>query len=77
MGLSEEERAELEGIDQIKDGGAALTAYARLMYEDLSEEVRLSVEAALLEYCELDTLAMIFLYQSLRDLIGKIEEVSL
>ena len=69
VGLSEDERGELEGLEQIKDGGAALTAYARLMYEDLGDKVRKSMEKSLLEYCELDTLAMVFVYQGLRALI--------
>ena len=68
--LSDDEKDELEGLDQIKDGGAALTAYARLMYEDLSNEARASIEQSLLEYCELDTLAMVFLYQGLKDLMS-------
>ena len=70
VGLSEDERGEVEGLEQIKDGGAALTAYARLMYEDLGDESRKSIEKSLLEYCELDTLAMVFLYQGLTDLIA-------
>lgn len=69
VGLSEDERGEVEGLEQIKDGGAALTAYARLMYEDLREETRASIERSLLEYCELDTLAMVFLYQGLMGFI--------
>lgn len=63
--LSLEEQAELAGLDQIRDGGAALTAYARLMFEDLSPVSRAQIEKSLLEYCELDTLAMVLLYQGL------------
>jgi len=63
--LSLEEQAELAGIDQIRDGGAALTAYARLMFEDLSPVSRARIKRSLLEYCELDTLAMVFLVQGL------------
>jgi hypothetical protein len=65
-----EQQAELVGIEQIRDGGAALTAYARLMFEDLSSASRVRTEQSLLEYCELDTLAMVFLYQGLMDLIS-------
>ena len=68
--LSPQEREELEGIIQIRDGGAALTAYARLMFEDLSIEQRQTIEGSLLQYCELDTLAMVFLYQGICDLLG-------
>ena len=67
--LSPEEQTELAGLEQIKDGGAALTAYARLMYEDLGEATRNSIEQSLLEYCELDTLAMVFLYEGLNDFL--------
>ena len=67
--LSLEEREELAGIGQIRDGGAALTAYARLMFEDLSPASRERIEKSLLAYCELDTLAMVFLYQGLQDLL--------
>ena len=50
----------LEGIENIKDGGAALTAYGRLMYEDMPQETREAIEGALKEYCELDTLVTVF-----------------
>ena len=62
-GLSPEEAHALRGLEAIKEGGAALTAYGRLMYEDLSAEQRGAIEQALLEYCELDTLAMVFLVE--------------
>ena len=64
------EQQRLEGIENIKDGGAALTAYGRLMYEDMPQEIREAIEGALKEYCELDTLAMVFLYEGIRDLIA-------
>jgi hypothetical protein len=49
-----------EGINQ---GGAASYAYLRLQFEDISPAERLSVERALLRYCELDTLAMVMILQ--------------
>jgi len=70
VGLSGDERVELEGLEQIKDGGAALTAYARLMYEELGKEARATLAEALLEYCELDTLAMVFVFQGLQALVA-------
>lgn len=69
--LSTEEREELAGLDKVSDGGAALTAYGRLMYEDLSAATRRRIEQSLLEYCELDTLAMVLLYQGLLDLMDR------
>lgn len=64
------ERAELQGLEQIKDGGAALTAYARLMFEDLPRNQGEAIKESLLQYCELDTLAMVFLHQGVSDLLG-------
>lgn len=69
-GLTEEEREQLAGIESIKDGGAALTAYGRLMFEDMPPEHREAIEQGLKEYCELDTLAMVFLYQGVLDLLA-------
>ena len=69
--LPPEERAELQGLEQIKDGGAALTAYARLMFEELPKGQRDAIKSSLLQYCELDTLAMVFLHQGVCDLLGR------
>ena len=56
--LSEEEDA------QLKDGGAAMMAYARLQFEDMSNEERNEITSALKRYCELDTLAMVMIYEA-------------
>lgn len=48
----------------IADGGAATTAYARLQFEDVSDEQRLRIKSAMLRYCELDTLAMAMVVQA-------------
>ncbi len=47
----------------IADGGAAITAYARLQFESLDSETRSRIKASLLRYCELDTLAMVMIVQ--------------
>lgn len=47
----------------IAEGGAAATAYARLQFEDVSEETRAKINRALLRYCELDTLAMVMVVE--------------
>jgi hypothetical protein len=44
---------------EIAQGGAATTAHARLQFEDVAMQERTSIEAALLRYCELDTLTMV------------------
>lgn len=48
----------------IAEGGAAATAYARLQFEDMNQVSRDKVIAALLRYCELDTLAMVMIVQA-------------
>lgn len=55
--------------EMINEGGAAATAYARMQSEDMSVYERLELRRSLLEYCELDTLAMVMLYEGWKDLI--------
>ncbi len=47
----------------LAQGGAALYAYARLQFEDVTPEERKAWNQALLRYCELDTLAMAMIVQ--------------
>lgn len=65
-------QSELDGGDQedgedIREGGAATTAYARMQFEDVSDSLRDATRKALLRYCELDTLAMVMIYQAWSD----------
>jgi hypothetical protein len=53
----------------IADGGAAMTAYARMQFTQMSEGERDRVSSALLKYCELDTFAMVLIYQYWKELI--------
>lgn len=55
--------------DEIKNGGAALTAYARMQFEDMSDYERQEIQNALLKYCELDTLAMVMIYEGWREML--------
>jgi hypothetical protein len=50
-------------IDGIADGGMALTAYAKLQYQDMTDKERTEITGGLLKYCELDTLAMVMIYE--------------
>jgi hypothetical protein len=52
----------------INQGGIAMTAYNYTQYASLNDGDRASIEAALLRYCELDTLAMVMLIQGLFEL---------
>lgn len=47
----------------IADGGTAMMAWARMQFGDISEEERSTTFNALLRYCELDTLAMVMIWQ--------------
>ena len=48
----------------IREGGAATTAYARMQFTDVPDSLREATRKALLRYCELDTLAMVMVYQA-------------
>lgn len=55
--------------DEIREGGAAMTAYARMQFEEMSDEERDEIRKALLKYCELDTLAMVMIYEGWMDVV--------
>jgi hypothetical protein len=60
----------ISGDDAIDQGGAATMAYYRMQSEDMSEYERNELKNALLEYCELDTLAMVMIFEGWCDLLG-------
>lgn len=55
--------------DELKDGGAAMTAYAMMQFSQMSDYERDEIQKALLKYCELDTLAMVMIYEGWKDMI--------
>ncbi len=55
--------------DDLADGGAAMGAFNLMQFMEMSEEERISIVNALYKYCELDTLAMVMLFEGLSDLI--------
>jgi hypothetical protein len=66
-GWAEEEMEENQGdIENIADGGSALMAYSKLQYTDMTDAERQEIKNALLKYCELDTLAMVMIYEHFR-----------
>lgn len=67
--LPTEALAAIESDDEmeIAQGGAATMAYARLQFDDLAQEERARIESALKRYCELDTLAMVMVYEAWRE----------
>lgn len=52
---------ELKETESVANGGAALAAYAKMQFSDAAMSEAL--EKALLTYCELDTLAMVFIWE--------------
>ena len=60
----------LEGLvtDQnLADGGAAMTAYAKLQFADIGDWERTKIQEGLLRYCELDTMAMVMIWEFIRN----------
>ena len=53
-------------MEGIADGGMALTAYAKLQYVRMSEREELT--AGLKKYCELNTLAMVMIYEQFKEI---------
>jgi hypothetical protein len=63
------EDAEEEDLDhlvtdrKLADGAAAMIAYARMQFSEMGGTERRAIREALLKYCELDTLAMVMLWE--------------
>ena len=51
----------------ILDGGAAMIAFARMQFSEMHNDERERIKNALLRYCELDTFAMVMLYEAWRE----------
>ena len=58
----------------IQDGGAALTAYAMMQFTEMSASERKKITDALLRYCELDTFAMVLIWEFWAHEIGVVEK---
>lgn len=48
---------------ELSEGGAAMMAYARMQFSEISEQQRKLTADALLRYCELDTFAMVLIWE--------------
>ena len=66
---SNDELDQLSDVEDLNNGGAALTAYGFMQYSDMSEEERQQLAKALKRYCELDTLAMVMLYEHFLEVV--------
>lgn len=61
----------LAGLEDVNEGGAAMTAYDYLQFSEVPEDQREELRKGLLRYCELDTLAMIMIIEGWRDFMSK------
>lgn len=70
--VSPEELEEFDTAQQldesIANGGAALAAYTKLQFSDA--ECTKALKKALLRYCELDTMSMVFIWEYFHEMIG-------
>lgn len=57
------ENSGLGNNESISEGGTAMMAWARMQFDDVTDDEREATFAALLRYCELDTLAMVMIHQ--------------
>lgn len=65
----EETEKFLSQSDELREGGAAMTAWALMQFSDMSSVERQKISEALLKYCELDTLAMVMIYEGWREML--------
>ncbi|MDI9520445.1 MAG: DUF2779 domain-containing protein [Bacillota bacterium] len=70
LDLSTQENELISQDNEIRDGGAALAAYARMQFEEMGDYEREQINTALKKYCELDTLAMVMIYEAWAEMIS-------
>ena len=68
VSMEDLERAAQKEKGRIADGGAALFAYAKLQDANTPNTDRQQFKDALLRYCELDTLAMVMIYEFFKEM---------
>ena len=56
--------------DKLNGGGAAMTAYAKMQFSEMSDEERKLTRKALLRYCELDTFAMVLIWEYWKKIVN-------
>jgi hypothetical protein len=69
--IDPEEAENFIADENLADGGAAMVAFAKMQFTDISETEREAIKNGLLKYCELDTLAMVMIYEFWMDEVGK------
>ena len=59
-----------EGLTQVNNGGVAPTAYSKLQFADL--QMTEALRKSLFRDCELDTLAMVFIWEFFNERVTKL-----
>jgi hypothetical protein len=57
--------------DELRNGGAALTAYGKMQFANILDYEKEELSKGLLKYCELDTLAMVMIFEAWREMLRK------
>jgi len=57
--------------DKLADGGAAMTAYAKMQFMHICDEEHKAITSGLLKYCEVDTMAMALIWEHFKELVNK------
>lgn len=57
--------------DELKNGGAAMIAWAMMQFTEMSPIEFDNLKKALLKYCELDTLAMVMIFEAFREWLAQ------
>ncbi len=71
-GVDIEEMAEMEGfLSELDNGGSAMMAYAYLQFTDMTNTQRAYYKNGLLRYCELDTMAMVMIWEYWGSEVGR------
>ncbi|HNW77102.1 MAG TPA: DUF2779 domain-containing protein [Bacteroidales bacterium] len=70
-GLDEERLNEFITDPELAEGGAAMMAYAKMQFTEMTDEERTHVTEGLLRYCELDTFAMVLIWEFWNQEINK------
>ena len=65
--ISDEELQQFITDPDLKEGGAAMMAYARMQFSEMPDTERKNVIKGLLRYCELDTFAMVLIWEFFRN----------
>lgn len=68
---SESSTDDVDGARQINNGGAALWAYGLLQFCRQAPDKKAALVKALYCYCELDTLAMVFIWEFFNEMVRK------